>query len=106
MDCTLIVKDHILKKCRWFYEFDDIFYKQSCINPTLIIESGQPPKLNGAAVDDNDLRGYDFNFNQDLEDPCQMATYEIEGKKDISISFSNFLNLSSGCNLSLDSALV
>lgn len=104
-DSTLTVKDHILKKCPWFYEFEDIFHKHPGINPSLIIESGQPPKRDGAAVDENDLGGYDFELDQDLEYPRQMATRKTEGEEDMGVSFSNLSDLGSDSDSSLHSAL-
>lgn len=104
-DCTLTVKDHILKKCPWFYEFEDIFHKHPGINPPLIIESGQPPKRDGAAVNEDDLGGYNFDLDQDLEDPCQMATRETKGEEDMGVSFSNLSDLGSDSDSSLHSAL-
>ena len=76
----MTVKDYILKKCPWFYKFEDIFHKHPGINPPLIIKSEQPPKRDGAAVDEDDLRSYDFDLDQDLEDPRQMAICETEGE--------------------------
>ena len=101
-----MVKDHILKKCPWFYKFKNIFYKHPSINSPLINESRQPPKRDGAAVDEDDQGGYDFNLDQDLEDPRQMATRKTEGEEDMGISFSNFSDLGSDSDSSLYSALL
>lgn len=53
-----------------FYEFEDIFHKHLGNNLSFIIGFKQSLKRNGAAIDENDLEGYDFNFDQDLEDFC------------------------------------
>lgn len=58
-----MVKDYILKKCLLFYEFEDIFHKHLGINLSLIIEFRQSPKRDGAAIDEKDLEGYDFDFD-------------------------------------------
>lgn len=71
-----------------------------------MIESGQPPKRDGAAVDEDDLGGYDFDLDRDLEDPCQMATYGTEGEEDMGVSFSNLSDLGSDSDSSLHSALL
>lgn len=101
----MTVKDHILKKCPWFYKFEDIFHTHSGINLPLIIEFGQSLKRDGAAVDEDNLGGYDFNLDQDLKDPRQMATRETEGEEDMGVSFSNLFDLGSNSNSSLHSAL-
>lgn len=104
-ESSLTVKDHILKKCPWFYEFEDIFHKHPGINPPLIIESGQPPRREGVTIDENDLGGYDFDLDQDLEDPCETASSEKEkeDEEDIDISFSNPSNVASDSDSSLHS---
>lgn len=102
----MIVKDHILKKYSWFYEFKDIFYKHPNINLILIIESGQPPKCDEAMVDKDDLEGYDFNFDQDLEDSHQMTICETGGEEDMVVSFSNLSDLGSDSDLSLHSTFL
>ena len=101
----MTVKDYTLKKCLWFYEFENIFHKYPGINLPLIIEFGQPAKCDGGAMDKDDLRGYDFDVDQDLEDYCQMAILETKGEKDISISYSNLSDLGSDFDLSLHFAL-
>ena len=62
-DSILMLKDHILKKCSWFYEFKDIFYKHFGINLLIILESGQSPIRDRAVVDEDKLKGYDFYLN-------------------------------------------
>ncbi len=99
------VKDYILKKCSWFYEFKDIFHKHPNINPPLIIDSSEPLKCDEAAVDEDDLGSYDFDLDQDLEDSCQMTTREIEREEDIGVSFSNLSDLGSNSNSSQHSTL-
>lgn len=64
-DYILTIKDHILKKCPWFYEFGDIFYKHPSINLFFSIESRQPPKCDKAAIDEDNLEGYNFDLDQD-----------------------------------------
>ena len=60
-DSILTVKDYTLKKCSWFYKFEDIFYNYLSINPPLIIKFRQPPKRDEAAIKEDNLRGYDFD---------------------------------------------
>lgn len=52
-------------------------------------------------VDEDNLGGYDFHLNHDLEDLHQMATGEREGEKDMGISFSNLSDLGSDSDSSL-----
>lgn len=105
-DSTLTVKDHILKKCPWFYDFEDLFHKHPGTNPPLIIESRKPPKRNGAAVEEDDLGGYGFDLDQDLENPRQPATREAEEEEeDMSASSSNLSDLSSDSDSGFRSAL-
>ncbi len=66
------VKDHILKKCSWFYEFEDIFYKHPTISPSILIESEQPAQRDGTSVNDSELGGFDF----DLEEPLELRGEE------------------------------
>ncbi|MCJ1347617.1 hypothetical protein MMC31_005845 [Peltigera leucophlebia] len=67
------VKDHILKKCPRFYEFEDIFHKHPTISPPILIESEQPARRDGVSVNDSELGGFDF----DLEEPLE-ADGEVE----------------------------
>ena len=90
-----------MKKCSWFYEFKNIFYKNPGINLPLIIKSRQPLKRDEAAVDENDLKNYDFDFDQNLENFCQIAIYKTEKKEDMDIFYSNLSDLSSDFDSSL-----
>lgn len=101
----MTVKDYILKKCSWFYKFKNIFHKYAGINLLLIIESRQLLKHDGTAINKNNLKGYDLDFDQDLEDFYQMTIHKIKRKEDISVSFANLFNLGSCFNLNLYSAL-
>lgn len=101
----MTVKDYILKKCSWFYKFKNIFHKHVGINLPLIIESRQPLKCDGAVIDENDLKDYDLDFDQDLEDFYQMAIHKTKREEDISVFFANLFDLGSCFNLNLHFAL-
>ncbi|KAF6235230.1 hypothetical protein HO173_006424 [Letharia columbiana] len=51
------VGDFILKKCPWFYDFEGVYNDHPGVNPPVVIESGQPPRRNGQAVEETDLGG-------------------------------------------------
>ena len=55
------VKEYISKKCPWFYDFEDVFHDHPGVNPLVIIESGQPPRCDGLAVEETDLGGFSKN---------------------------------------------
>ena len=68
-----IVKDHILKRCPLFYEFEDIFHRHFIISPPILIESKQPVRHDGATVNYSELGG----FHSDLEETFK-AHREVE----------------------------
>lgn len=70
------VKDHILKKCPWFYKFEDIFHKYPTIAPLVLIESEQPLRCDRVGVNDSKLEGFDLDLEKILE-----AHREIENIK-------------------------
>ena len=71
------VKDHILKKCPWFYEFEDIFHKHPIISPPLLIESEQPARRDGVSVNDSELGGFDFDLEETLEAHGEIEDMEL-----------------------------
>lgn len=95
-----------MKNYLWFYEFENIFHKYSGINQSLIIKYGQLAKRDRGVIDEDDLKGYHFNIDQDLEDLYQMATLETKREKDMSKSYSNLFDRGSDFNSSLYSALL
>ena len=56
-------KEFILKRCAWYYEYEDLFSDHPGVNPPALIESEQPIRRNGRVIDDFEIGGYD----QDLE---------------------------------------
>ena len=66
-EAGITVKDHILKKCPWFYEFEDIFHKHPTISPPILIESEKPARRDGTSVKDTELGGFDFDLEETLE---------------------------------------
>lgn len=66
-EAGITVKDHILKKCPWFYEFEDIFHKHPTVSPPILIESDQPARPDGTNVKDTELGGFDFDLEKTLE---------------------------------------
>ena len=71
------VKDHILKKCPWFYEFEDIFHKHPTISPPILIESEQPARRDGVSVNDSELGGFDFDLEKTLEAHGEIEDTEL-----------------------------
>lgn len=63
----IIVKDHILKKCLWFYKFENIFPKYPTVSPPILIESKQPAQRDGTSVKHTELGSYDFDLEKTLE---------------------------------------
>lgn len=59
------INEHILKKCPWYYEFDDLYKDHPTVNPTLIVESGQLPRRNGQAIAETDLGGFNTIDDED-----------------------------------------
>ena len=57
------VKELILKRCVWYYKYEELFCDHPGVNPTAIIESGQPLCRGGHIIDDNELGGYDKDLN-------------------------------------------
>lgn len=57
-----------MKKDFWFYKFKEIFYKYFNLKLLFIIKFKQSFKCDEAIINKNNLRKYDFNFNQDLKD--------------------------------------
>lgn len=56
-------KELILRRCAWYYEYEELFCDHPGVNPAAIIESGQPSRREGHTVDDNELGGYDKDLN-------------------------------------------
>lgn len=76
-------KDHILKKCLWFYEFEEIFHKHPTTAPLILIESGQPARRDGFSVNDSELGGFYYDLEETLE-----AHGEVEDKE-LGLSLGN-----------------
>lgn len=91
-----------MKKYPWFYKFEDIFHKHPGIKPPLIIESCQWAKHDEAAVDEDNLRNYDFDLDLYLKEDLQLAKYETEREDNTGI---NLFDLGSNSNSSIHSAL-
>lgn len=71
------VKDHILKKCSWFYKFKDIFHKHLTIFPPILIELEQPTGRDGVSVNDSELRRFDFDLEETLEAHREIEDIEL-----------------------------
>lgn len=67
MEARSTVKDHILKKCPWFYNFEDIFHKDPTLSFPILIKSEKPACYNGASINDSELRGFGLNLEKALE---------------------------------------
>ena len=52
------MEEYLKKKCAWFYDLEELFWDHTGVNPPLIVESGQPPRRDGQAVE-GDLGGLD-----------------------------------------------
>lgn len=66
----------------------------------MIIKFKQLSKHNIIVVNKNDLKVYNFDFNQDLNNFYKITLYKIK-KKDMGIFFANFSKLSFDFNSSL-----
>lgn len=73
-----MVKDHILKKCPWFYKFEDIFHKYPTVFPPILIEFEQPAQRDGTSVKHTELRSCDFDLEKTLEFHGEEGDMEIE----------------------------
>ena len=73
------VNDYILKKCPWFYEFEDVYHDHPGVNPPIIIESGQPPRRDGKAVDETDLGGFGAEKNTEVVENAE----DVEKAEDL-----------------------
>lgn len=67
MEARSTVKDHVLKKCPWFYNFEDIFHKDPTISFPILIKSEKPACRNGANINDSELGGFGLNLEKALE---------------------------------------
>ena len=71
------VKDHILKKCPWLYEFEDIFHKYPTISPPILIESEQPARRDGVSLNNSELGGFGFDLEEILEAHGEVEDTEL-----------------------------
>ena len=58
-------KELILKRCPWYYEYEELYCDHPAVNPPAIIESEQPTRRDGQAVNDFELGGYDRNLYEE-----------------------------------------
>ena len=72
-----IIKDLLLKKCLWFYEFKDIFYKYPIISPWLLIEWEQPARCDGVSINDSKLGSFNFDLEEILETHEEIKDMEL-----------------------------
>ena len=57
-------KKLILKRCPWYYEYEELYCDHPAVNPPAIIESEQPTRRDGQAVNDFELGGYDKDLHE------------------------------------------
>lgn len=50
-------KEIILKRCAWYYEYEELFCDHPGVNPPALIESEQPILRDGQIVNDSELGG-------------------------------------------------
>lgn len=67
MEARSTVKDHVLKKYPWFYNFEDIFHKYLTLSFSILIKSEKPACCNGASINDSELGGFGLNLEKALE---------------------------------------
>lgn len=71
------IKDHILKKCSWFYKFEDIFHKYLTISSSILIDIKQPVCRDGANVNDSEMRGFDSDSEGTLKAHREIEDTEL-----------------------------
>ncbi len=71
------VKDHILKKCLWFYKFENIFHKHLTISSLILINWNQPARRDGASINDSDLGEFDSDQKKTLEANGEVEDMEL-----------------------------
>lgn len=69
-----------MKKCPWFYEFEDIFHKHPTVSPPILIESEQPARRDGTNVKDTELGGFYFDLEETLEFYGEEGDMEMEAQ--------------------------
>lgn len=72
-----MIKDHILKKCLWFYKCEDIFHKYLIISSSILIESEQLAYCNKVNVNDSKLKGFDFDLKETLKNYKEIKDIEL-----------------------------
>lgn len=82
------VKEYMLKKCPWYYDFESLYHDHPSVKPPAIIDYFQPPRRNGQAVKETDIGGIDnpIDAEGDVEEGPQedrVSTHENE-KEDAS----------------------
>ncbi len=63
-------KEIILKRCPWYYEYEELYCNHPAVNLPAIIESEQPTRRDGQAVNDFELGGYDRNLYEEKWSPA------------------------------------
>ena len=59
-------KELILKRCTWYYEYEELFCHHSGVNPPTLIESEQPTRRGSQTINNSDLGGYDKDLQGEL----------------------------------------
>ncbi len=85
LEVVRIVKDPILKKCLWFYEFEDIFHKHPTISSSILINSEESAPRDGAYFNDSELKEFDSDLEETLE-----AHREVEDME-LGLSLGNYV---------------
>ena len=78
-------KELILKRCAWYYEFEELFRDHPGANPHTIIESEQHTRRDGQIINDLELGRYDKDLEEgesSLQDSGGLGDYDQDAEED------------------------